>query len=73
MSFTKLTCIGRKHNPTKKFAVQFVTTAMDAAIGLADCWKSSFTKNHGIDPGPVAKPTTNMMTKIIERYEATGV
>lgn len=69
----QLTCNGRKHCPTKKFAVQLTTTAIEAAIGLADWLKSSFTKNQGMDPGPVAKPTTNKMTKMMEKYAEVGV
>ena len=46
---------------------------MEAAIGLADCWNSSLTKNQGMEPGPVAKLTTNMMTNMMERYEETEV
>ena len=34
--------------------------------------KSSVTKNHGIDPGPVANPTTKVMTMTIEMYFNTG-
>ena len=30
--------------------------------------KSSLTKNQGIDPGPVAKPTTKRITKKMEMY-----
>jgi hypothetical protein len=29
--------------------------------------KSSVTKNHGMEPGPVAKPTTKRMTIAMER------
>ncbi len=39
---------------------------MEVAIGRPDCVKSSVTKNHGIDPGPVAKPMTKPMTMMIE-------
>ena len=68
-----LTLIGSNMMATKKFAVQLATTAIEAAIGRADCWNSSLTKNHGIDPGPVANPTTNRITKMMDRYEATVV
>jgi len=46
-----------------KLALQFTPTAMEVAIGRAPCEKSSLTKNHGMEPGPVANITTNVMTK----------
>lgn len=49
--------MGRNAKPTRKFAVQLVQTAKDAAVGRADWLKSSATRNHGMDPGPEA----NMM------------
>ena len=66
-----LTLIGSNIMATRKLAVQFATTAIEAAMGRADCWNNSLTKNHGIDPGPVANPTTNRITKMMDRYEAT--
>ena len=66
------TLMGSNPSPTKKFAVQLVTTAMDVAIPRADWVKSSVTKNHGIDPGPVANPTTKDITMTIETYANHG-
>jgi len=40
-------------------------TAIDEAIGRPDWEKSSVTKNQGMDPGPVANPTTNRITATI--------
>ena len=60
------TLIGSKVSPTRKFALQFVTTATAVAVGRASCPKSSVTKNQGIEPGPTAKPTTNKITITIE-------
>jgi hypothetical protein len=40
---------------------------MEVAMGRPDWLKSSVTKNQGIDPGPVANPTTNKMTMPIDR------
>ena len=56
------TWIGENPNPTRKFAVQLVTTAMEVATGLPDWVNSSVTKNQGMEPGPVAKPITNRIT-----------
>ena len=39
---------------------------------LADWLNNSVTKNHGIDPGPVANPTTNVMTITIDTYFKAG-
>ena len=55
-----------------KLAVQFVTTAMEVAMGLADCANNSVTKNQGMDPGPVANPMTKPMTMNIEMYDKKG-
>ena len=35
---------------------------MEVAVGRPDWAKSSVTKNQGMEPGPVANPTTNRMT-----------
>ena len=59
---------GSNPNPTKKLAVQLTPTAMAVAMPLADCWNNSVTKNQGIDPGPVANPTTNEITMTMDRY-----
>ena len=72
MIVTYLTISGANPSPTKKLAVQFVTTAIEVAIPRADWVKSSVTKNHGIDPGPVANPTTKVMTMTIEMYFNAG-
>ena len=65
---TLFTLSGSNARPTRKFAAQFVATAMDVAIGLPDWAKSSVTKNQGMDPGPVAKPMTKRRTIAMERY-----
>ena len=62
-----LTSIGEKPRPTKKLADQLTATAMEDAMGRPDWEKSSVTKNQGIDPGPVAKPTTKRITATIAR------
>ena len=63
---------GSNPSPTKKLAVQLVTTAIEVAIPRADCVKSSVTKNQGIEPGPVANPITKVITITIETYESAG-
>ena len=44
---------------------------MDVAVGLPDWANNSVTKNQGIDPGPVANPTTNRITATIATYDIT--
>lgn len=61
--------MGKKPRPTIKLAVQLIDTAMDVAKGRADCEKSSDTKNQGIEPGPTAKNTTNMMTRAMQKMD----
>ena len=63
---------GVNPSPTKKFAVQLVTTATEVAIPRAPWVNNSVTKNQGIDPGPVANPTTKVMTMTIETYANVG-
>ena len=65
-TFVCLTMRGVNPSPTKKLAVQLVTTATDVAIPRAPWVNSSVTKNQGMDPGPVAKPTTKVMTMTME-------
>ena len=67
-----LTLSGSNPHPTKKFAAQLVTTAMEVAMGLPDEVKSSVTKNQGMDPGPVAKPMTKPITMAIETNDNQG-
>ena len=50
--------MGRKPRPTIKFATQLTVTAIAVAIGRAAELKSSVTRNHGMEPGPVANITT---------------
>ena len=57
-----VTCIGSNPSPTRKLADQLTETAMEVAVGLPDWANNSVTKNQGIEPGPVAKPTTKKMT-----------
>ena len=57
-----LTWRGTKASPTRKFADQLTVTAMEVAVGRPDWANNSVTKNQGIEPGPVAKPTTKRMT-----------
>lgn len=61
------TCKIGKPRPTKKLAVQLTPTAMLVANGRAFCINNSLTKNHGIDPGPVAKITTNPTTNTMQK------
>ena len=49
-----------------------MTTAMDVAMGRPDWLNSSVTKNQGMEPGPVAKPTTKRMTIPMDTYDRTG-
>ena len=58
--------MGSKQRPTRKFALQFVTTATAVAVGRASCPNNSVTKNQGMEPGPTAKPTTNRITMAME-------
>lgn len=44
-----------------------MATASDVAAGLADWLNNSETKNHGIDPGPVANITTKTSTRIMQK------
>lgn len=48
--------------PTRKFAVQLVAAATEFAAPRAPDEKSSETKNHGMEPGPVAKKITKRKT-----------
>ena len=57
--------MGRNPRPTMKLATQLTVTAMDVAIGRAEELNSSVTKNQGIEPGPVANITTNIITKMM--------
>ena len=52
------TCIVGNPIPTRKFAHQFMRTAMDIAAGRGPCENNSAVIIHGIDPGPTAKKTT---------------
>ena len=53
--------------PTKKLASQLMGTAKLTANVRALGRNNSFTKNHGMEPGPMAKNTTNMTTKAMLR------
>lgn len=57
---------GRKKVATRKLAVQLAATAMELAFPRALEGKISETKNHGMEPGPVAKETTKSITKTID-------
>jgi hypothetical protein len=59
--------MGENPRPTRKLADQLTATAIEVAMGRPDCAKSSVTKNQGIEPGPVAKPTTKRMTAATAR------
>ena len=67
----KNTWIGSNPSPTRKLADQLTDTAMDVAVGLPDWANSSVTKNHGMEPGPVANPTTNKITATMATYDIT--
>ena len=69
MEVTELTCRGKKPIPTMKLAVQLIATARLVAAPLADWLNNSDTKNHGIEPGPIANMTTNRMTSRMLKYE----
>lgn len=62
-----------KASPTMKLANQFVGTAKLTASGLAFGKNNSVTKNHGIDPGPIAKKTTNITTRTILSQDANSL
>ncbi len=70
--WSSFTWRGANPNPTRKFAAQFVATAIEDAMGLPDWLKSSVTKNQGMEPGPVANPITKMITIAMERYLKKG-
>lgn len=60
--------MGRKPSPTTKLAVQLTVTATEVAMARAPWANSSVTKNQGIEPGPVANMTTNMITRMMLMY-----
>lgn len=62
-----LACNNGNPSPTMKFALQLTATAKEVAEGLADWLNNSDTKNHGIEPGPLANMMTNTRTKIIDK------
>ena len=64
-----LTSRGKNPMPTIKLAAQFTVTATEVATGLAACENNSVTINHGIEPGPVEKKSTNSNTATMDRYE----
>lgn len=59
--------------PTIKLAVQLMATARLVAVGLADELNSSETKNHGMEPGPMANITTKRMTSRMLMYDNHSV
>jgi hypothetical protein len=56
------TCNGKKPMPTMKLAAQLTQTARLVAAPRADWLNNSDTRNHGMEPGPIANITTNRMT-----------
>ena len=70
VAFMLLTAIGRKPKPTMKLATQLTVTAIEVAMGRADELNSSVTRNHGIEPGPVAKKITYTITNTMLKYES---
>ena len=64
--FITLSTIG-KEVETIKLAVQLVIQATELAGPRAFDGKISLTKNHGMDPGPVANEMTNKSTKTMEK------
>lgn len=57
--------MGSNPSPTRKFADQLTDTAIEVAVGLPDWANNSVTKNQGMEPGPVANPTTKRITAMI--------
>lgn len=45
-----------------------MATANDVAAGLADWLNNSETRNHGMEPGPVANMMTKISTRMMQRY-----
>jgi len=59
--------------PTRKLAVQLISTAMDMAAGRGPWEKSSAVIIHGIEPGPTAKNTTKLSTDTTDKYDIQSI
>lgn len=62
-----------KPMPTRKFAIQLTSTAMDIAAGRGPWEKSSAVIIQGIEPGPTAKNTTKLRIDTTERYDIQSI
>jgi len=61
------------NNDTNRFAAQLTNTQIDEAADLGPWVNSSEQINQGIDPGPVAKNTTNPRVATMRKIFAPSV
>lgn len=67
------TFIVGKPMPTRKLAIQLMSTAMDMAAGRGPWENSSAVIIHGIEPGPTAKKTTKLSTDTTDKYDIQSI
>lgn len=59
--------------PTRKFAIQLTSTAIDMAAGRGPCENSSAVIIHGMEPGPRAKNTTKLRVETTDKYDIQSI